>query len=108
MLKKFLATVSVLTIAAVALAQPPYDVELVPVPYVAPATDLAYGIGQYESEGWATFDLVVTVDDPTDAWTVAYADAVTLGTFFQHPMGGNTQPDPAQFGFFGLVQYDSF
>ncbi|MBU0617237.1 MAG: hypothetical protein KKI02_05945, partial [Planctomycetes bacterium] len=105
MLKKLCATVAVLSFAAVALAGG--TVSLVNVPYVAPGTDLAYPIATYESEGWCTFDLVVTVDNG-DAWTVAYADAVTVGTFFQHPMGGNTQPDPAQFAYFGLVQYDSF
>lgn len=86
------------------------------VPYVRPATDLAYDIDQYEAENHTVFDLLVVVDNG-DMWTVAYCLAYTWcvenpnihpGTFWDHPNGRHNQPDPAQFPDYGLLQYETF
>jgi len=101
-MKKIFATMAVLSLCTVAFAN---SVTLELVDYVRPALDIAVDIDGYEAAGWATYDLVVHVD-ADDAWTTAYA----LGTadlFFDHGQGGPTA-DPGNFGYFGLLAYDTF
>jgi hypothetical protein len=55
-----------------------------------------------------TFDLMITVTGGDD-WTSSAADVVlTSGTFFQHPFGGDAEPNSALFGSFPALEYDSF
>jgi hypothetical protein len=68
---------------------------------------------QYEGEGHCTFDLRAIVDEG-DRWTSAYALAHLTGNadcdfmFWEHPVGGDVQPNPVLFGAYYLLQYDSF
>jgi len=102
MLKKLIATLSVLSLVVVASAN---TVTLEPVSYVRPAMDIAENIDAFEAGGWETYDLVVHVD-ADDAWTTAYALA-TADLFWDHLQGGDTA-DPGNFGYFGLLEYDTF
>lgn len=57
------------------------------------------------------YDLVVTVVGPPsdERWSLAegYAD-LTAATFWEHPEGGDIQPDSFFFSWFGLLRFDSF
>jgi hypothetical protein len=76
----------------------------------ADLTDLAVPPGEWVAAGYVVYDLVVTVGgDDGDRWTMATAYADLVGaTFWEHPMGGDTQPDPDLFADYGLLQYESF
>ena len=109
-MRKLLALLTVLCFTTVASAT--ITATLEPVAYVAPDTDLAYDIGQYEAECHKVWDLVVHVSDG-DKWNTAGIECMLTGTcdaavFWDHPMGGDTQPDTGDFAYFGLVAYDTF
>jgi hypothetical protein len=114
MLKNLSAVAMVTGCASLALAGGYGD--YAEVPYVRPATDLAYDIDQYEADNHRVFDLLVVVDDG-DRWTAASYLAYTwcvadpdqhCATFWDHPVGGHTQPETTQFTDYGLLQYDTF
>lgn len=109
MLKKFLASVAVL--AMVAGASAAGVVSLVPVDNsdAAGFTDVAVPVAPWVAAGYLTYDL--KIDTQGQKWTTAYNLAtLTNGTFFNHPNAGSAEmfPNPANFAFFGLTQYDSF
>ena len=73
-----------------------------------------YECWQYMSEGHRTFDLRAIVD-AEDRWASADAIAYFDGSadcefvFWEFPgVGGDIQPNPALFGAYGLLRYDSF
>ena len=121
MLKKFLVTMSILSVASLAFAGG--SAQLVAVPYVQPAMDIAEDIPTYEAAGHHVYDLQVVVTGG-DRWTTTYAHAYfqcttnpgtpgdqQCGTFWDHTMGGapaGNLPQPGSFAYFGLLQYDSF
>jgi hypothetical protein len=63
---------------------------------------------EWASAGYLVYDLVITVAGG-DEWLCGsgYAD-LTGATFWEHPNGGDTQPEPASLDFSQLVKYDSF
>ena len=110
-MKKTLATFAVLCVCGAAFAAGTASYAV--VPYVAPGTDVAYPIAQYEGEGHRVYDLQVNVD-AGDKWTTASALAYFMSdapggslAFWDHPSGGNI-PAPSNFSYFGLAAYDSF
>jgi len=109
MLKKFLATMSVLS--CVALASATITTQVVPVDNsdAAGLTDLAVDPVAWAAAGYLTYDLQVVISGD-DSWTTA-STLATLdanATYWDHPTAGNTQPDPSQFAYFGLQKYDTF
>ncbi|MFG0252731.1 MAG: hypothetical protein ACF8NJ_07665 [Phycisphaerales bacterium JB038] len=55
-----------------------------------------------------TWDLMINVSGGDD-WTSSAADVVlTAGTFYQHPFGGDTEPNSALFASFPGLEYDTF
>ena len=110
-MKKLLALMTVLCFATVVSAD--MTVSIDPVAYVAPTTDLAYDIPTYEGECHWVYDLVVHVTGG-DKWNTAGITAELIdpdacgSVFWDHPQGGNTQPDTGDFAYFGLVAYDTF
>jgi hypothetical protein len=112
MLKKFVAAMMVLTCVAVVSADTLIDVALVPVDLSGAAgyTDYSVPPGPWAAAGYRCFDLKVTVKTATDSWTTASADAniSVNGTFWNHPNGGDKQPNVNNFPFFGLTRFDSF
>lgn len=86
-------------VAAIALlasaARADFATSLVPVPN---------GLGP----GTATYDLVLTVT-LNDMWTSTSMKATLSGaTFYHHPLGSNTQPDPALLVAFPALAWDTF
>ena len=111
MLKKFVATMMVLSCVAVVMADAEIDVALVPVDTSAAAgyTDVAVDPATWVAAGYLCYDLQVTVHGSTDSWTTASGNAtMTGGEFWNHPSGGDTQPNTNNFAYFGLMRFDSF
>jgi hypothetical protein len=109
MLKKFLATMSVLS--CVALATATITTQVVPVDNsdAAGLTDIAVDPATWAAAGYLTYDLQVVVSDD-DSWTTAYTLATLSAnaTYWDHPLGSNIQPDDGDFAYFGLLKYDTF
>ena len=102
MLKKFIATLSVVAFVAAASAGT-ITVSLQEVPIVA-GSDALVPNGL---DGYVCVDLKVTMTD--DIWTTAGADAtLTNGTFWEHPAGQDIQPQDLFLGLYGYLKYDSF
>ncbi len=55
-----------------------------------------------------TFDLMISVTGGDDWTSSAVVGNLTAGTFYQHPFGGDTEPNSALFGSFPALAYDSF
>lgn len=101
MLKKLIATLSVMTFVAVASAGTitPFLQEVTIVPGTDPLVP--------SLAGYVVIDLKVNV--VADRWTTAGANAtLTNGTFWDHPLGGNTQPMAALMTLYPYLKYDSF
>jgi len=119
MAKVLLTTVTVLGLGASVLAD---DIvaSWAEVDYVRPEQDLGYDLDQYEAEDHRVFDLIA---DPVpnywwvDAGALAYfhypfdpqpPGTHTAAAFWEHPNGGDKQPDASTFGDYGLLPYESF
>ena len=109
MLRKLLATMSVLALAAGASADISFGWAAVDN-YVDPAgTDLAVDIEAFNAAGYVTYDLVMDVGAET--WTTEYSLAtLTDATFFNHPLGElhEMAPDPGSFAEYAVLAFDSF
>lgn len=109
MLKKFLATMSVLS--CVALASATITTQVVPVDNsdASGYVDVAVDPATWAAAGYLTYDLQVVVSD-SDAWTTAHATAnlSANATFWEHPIGSDKQPNTALFAAYGLLRYDTF
>jgi hypothetical protein len=81
-------------------------VQLVQVDNTTGGLDSLYP--DFDSQGWNTYDIVLTVDDGDD-WTSA-SMVLTLhgGVFFQHSLGGNSDPNPAIVSIYPALGFDSF
>lgn len=106
-MKKILASLCVMSLCGIAFAAGTAGYAVVPQ---VPATDpLAptYNIAQHK-----VIDLTVNVFGG-DRWTTASANAYFVGTdcgftFWDHPLGGNTQPMAALLPIYPYLAYDSF
>ena len=111
MFKLFLTIAVVLSGVASASADAYIDVFFVPVDTSAAAgyTDVAVNVADWVAAGYLCFDLKVRVHGANDSWTAASCSVVlTNATFWNHPSGGDTQPNTNNFGYFGLSRFDSF
>ena len=109
MLKKFLATMSVMSLVAVAAAGT-ITTSLAIVP-TQEYEDMAIDEAAWIAAGYVVVDLQVTVGGGTgDSFTAAGATATLTGggTFWDHPNGGDLTPNPANFSFLGMTRYDGF
>ena len=85
-------------------------VEWVPVDlsHVHLLTDGIVDPGDWLDGGVFCFDLQITVVD--DRWTAASCDMNLIGDveFWEHPVGGDTQPSIGMLEICGLLRFDSF
>lgn len=65
---------------------------------------VANGLGP----GTATYDLTITVPQGNDWTSTAMVATLSGATFYQHPGGGNTQPDPLLLNLFPTLAWDTF
>ena len=109
MLKKLLATTSVLVFVAAASADITFSWAEVDN-YVDPALmDLAVDIEAFNAAGYVTYDLLIDVGAET--WSTEYSLAtLTDATFFNHLLGDVNEmaPNPATFPAYAVLPFDSF
>lgn len=112
MLKKLIVTMAMMLMVTVASAGT-ITVALTPVATQS-YPDLAVDPTTWLNAGYLVYDLTVTVDstgDPqgVDQWTTAHCTAtLTNAAYFEHPIGGDKQPNTALFPAYGMMRYDSF
>jgi hypothetical protein len=113
--KKLIVTMSVMSVVAVASAGT-ISVSFTPVDTSAAGTymDAAVDPDTWAAAGYRVYDLTVTVDstgDPAgvDRWTTAGCTVTLTGaTFWEHPIGGDKQPNTLLFPAYGMLRFDSF
>ena len=111
MFKKLLATMSVMSLVAVASAGTiSTSLAMVDTSEAGSLSDIAHDPAAWAAAGYVVVDLQVTIGgNDGDSWTTAGAAAtLTGGTFWEHSVGSDTPPNPALFGAYGLLRYDSF
>ncbi len=109
-MRKLLVVVGVLAAGTFAMGDITHQLVVVPNA-VTPGSDPSHP--DFNDGTYFTYDLQVVITDggdppEPDDWTSTFAEAWTDGTFFEHALGVNGPPNPALFGVYPALEFDSF
>jgi len=104
MARQALLTIALMT--AVVAAQADIDSRLdIYQPAVVPGSDPL--VPDFNDGAYFTVDLIVTVYGEDDWTSTAAVAELRGGFFFEHPLGGDTPPDPGLFDEYPALEWDS-